>query len=85
MRVVHIHLDDGIKTAIMGEPGRVWTQYVMIDYPVCLRKIANGDVKRYVRDIPGYPLKKALRHYNRIGRHNDITRGAKQFLRNAAA
>lgn len=83
MRVVHIHLEDGVKTAIMGEPARLYTPYVMIDYPVCLRKMPNGDVTRYVKDIPGYPLKKAVRHYKRIGRQNEITKGAKKLLAQA--
>lgn len=81
MRVVHIHTPHGVKTAIMGEPGRVWTPYVMIEYPVRLFKIRNTD-KRYIKDMD-YPLRKAVRHYLRIGREKGITKGAKRFLREA--
>jgi len=84
MRVARIHSKDGgVQTAIIGDPGRIWTPYVMIDFPVRLRKIRNTDT-RYVKDMD-YPLKKAVRHYLRIGRDKGITNGAKKFLRSALA
>jgi len=47
MRVMMLHTGHGFKTVVMGDPGRKWTPYVEIEYPVRLRKITNADaVKR---------------------------------------
>lgn len=80
MNIVHLHTEQGVKCVVLGEPGRLYTQYVLIDYPVRLRRIANGDIARYTRDA-GYPLKKGLRSFLRIGRKNGITKGAAKLLR----
>ena len=81
MKIVHLHTENyGIKLAVLGEPGRLYTPYVLIDYPVCLRKMANGSVARYTRDAD-YPLKKGIRSFLRIGKRNGITKGATKLLR----
>jgi len=83
MRVVRIHAnDESFHTAVMGEPSRIFTPYVMVEFPVRLRRIANGDVASYVEDMD-YPLKKACRHLLRMGREHDISKAAKTFLKEA--
>lgn len=91
MRVVQIqHRTAGIKfteqftTAILGEPGRIYTPYVIVEFPVRLRRIPNGDVERYTRDID-YPLKKACRSFLGVGRRHGITKGARNFIKGAQA
>ena len=84
MRVMSLHTEEGFKTVIMGESGRKWTQYVLIDYPVRVRKIKNADVERYARELK-YPLKKACNEFKRFGRTAGITKGAKVMLKRAWA
>lgn len=84
MRVVWMHTDEGSQTAILGDPGRKWTPFVMIEFPVRLRRIKNADVGRYTKELE-YPLKKACRAYLKIGRKHGITKGAKTLIRKAQA
>ncbi len=89
MRALMVRKDEGVFCAIVGNPGRVFTQYVRIDSPgkgpfVTQKKMANGDMDLYskpmLRGIDPYPLKRAVNHMLRIGRKNGITKAAKQFL-----
>ena len=82
MRVMSLHTEHGSKTVVMGEPGRKWTPFVIIEYPVRLKRIKNADVDRYAREI-NYPAKKAVREFRRIGRKNGITKGALTLLKGA--
>ena len=84
MRVMSLHTEEGFKTVVMGDPGRIWTKYVIIDYPVRLQRIRNCDVGRYGSDL-NYPLKKACRLFLKFGRDADITKGAKTLLKGAWA
>lgn len=88
MRVVRIAHVDGytqqFQIAVLGDPGRIYTPYVTTEFPVRLRRIANGDVKKYTKDID-YPLKKACTALKRVGSKQGITKGAKQLLSRAWA
>lgn len=91
MRVVKIqHRTGGLRfteqfcTAILGDPGRVYTPYVIVEFPVRLRRIANGDIKKYTRDLD-YPLKKACSRFMGIGRRHGMTKGARKLIKRAQA
>lgn len=84
MKVVRIRTVEGCKVAIIGEPGRKWTPYSTIEFPVRLHRIKNSDVGRFTVDIQ-YPLKKACKSFLRVGRSHGITKGARKFLRGAMA
>jgi len=89
MRVVSLRMEDGTHTVIMGDAGRKYTPFVMLDYPVKLKKIGNRDAEKFSRDT-GYPLKKAVRKFLSFGNKKldgkrNITKGAKRFLKEAVA
>ena len=84
MKVVWIHTEEGSQTAIMGEPSRLYTKYVMVEFPIRLRRMPNGNVAKYTKDMD-YPLKKACRGYLRIGRQHGISKGARKFIQSATA
>jgi len=91
MKVVTIqHRDGGVRfskqfcTAILGKPGRVYTPYVIIEFPIRLRRIANGDVTRYTKDMD-YPLKKACSRFMGVGRRHGMTKGARKLIKAAQA
>jgi hypothetical protein len=66
----------------MGKPGRKLTPYVVIEFPIKLRKMANEEVDRYTSELSG-SVKKAASSYRQIGRRHGITKGARAFLRGA--
>jgi hypothetical protein len=86
-KAVKIHTIDGVFTAVLGEPGRIYTPYVSIDFPVRKRKMANGDVERFTRPllkgIDDYPIRRICNHMLRVGRQHGITKGAKALLQEA--
>lgn len=85
MRIVRLKTEEGTCTAIMGEPMRIYTAYVLVELPrIRLRRMPNGDVAKYTTDIT-YPLKKACRRYLSFGKQHDITKSARTFLRGALA
>lgn len=94
MKAMLIKDDDGSFTAVVGKPGRIYTQFVRMDGAgatgpfIVKRKMANGDMDLYsspllwANDTP-YPIKRIVKHMLRIGRENGITKSAKDFLRGA--
>lgn len=80
MRVVRLKTDIGQFPVVMGEPGRKFTQYVRIGYPVRVRKITNEEAARYSTEI-NYPLRRACRRMIRFGAHGNISKQARQFLK----
>ena len=84
MKVVWIHTEEGSQTAILGEPSRLYTPYVIVEFPIRLRRMPNGNVAKYTKDME-YPLKKACNRYLRIGRKHGISKGARKFIRSAWA
>lgn len=94
MRAMTIKSDCGSFPAIVGDPGRKFTQYVRMDSPtqgpfVKRYKLTNGEIDKYaaplLRGIDPYPLKRAVNHMLRVGRANGITKAAKVFLMEAKA
>lgn len=89
MRAVKVHTNEGVFCAVLGEAGRLYTPYVIIDTPVRKCKLANGDIKRLVTDLmrkgKAYPLKTAANHMLRCGRKFGITKGARKLLNEARA
>jgi len=87
MKVARVHTDEGFFTAVLGEPGRKFTPFVMIDFPVRKRQMLNVDVDKHAPQLmlgkKDYPVKRAARHMLRIGRAQGITKGAKVLLREA--
>ena len=92
MRAVNLRDADGGFTAILGNPGRIFTQYVRIESNssgpfIRKRKMANGDVELFstplLKGIDPYPIKKACNHMLRVGRNLGITKGAKKLLQDA--
>ncbi len=85
MRIVRLRTEDEITTAILGEPGRIYTPYVIIELPIIRkRRMPNGDVALYATDID-YPMKKACRRYLSFGHNHSITKSARTFIRGALA
>ena len=86
-RAVRVHTDEGHFSAVLGEPGRIYTPFVMVEFPVRKRKIANGDIERHtkplLKGIDDYPVKKIANHLLRIGRQHGITKGARKLLQEA--
>lgn len=82
MRLIHYKTRMGGRMAVAGEPGRIYTQLVYIDSPMRLKKVPNGNVQRYGRDVDA-PLKKACRTMLSAGKRLGITKGAKKHLRAA--
>lgn len=80
MRLVRLRDDEGTRTALMGKPGRKFTPYVVIEFPIRMHKMANAEVDRYTSSLDG-SIKKAARRYRKIGRQYGITKGARGFLR----
>lgn len=73
--------EDGTHAALIGEAARIYTPVVYIDTPIKVRKIPNGDVARYTRDIKSRGPKPAARVMLKAGKSLGITKGAKKFLR----
>jgi hypothetical protein len=84
MKVVWIHTEEGGRTAIVGEPARIYTPYVMVEFPIRLRRMPNADVAKYCTDMD-YPIKRACNRYLKIGRKQGISRGARKFIKGAWA
>lgn len=85
MRIVKLRTSEGITTAILGKPGRIYTPFVMIELPIIRkRQMPNGNVALYATDIE-YPLKKACRRYLSFGRKHSITGSARKFIQGALA
>lgn len=85
MKVARLRTEHGAYTVVAGNPGRLYTQFVIVDsFPVRLAKISNAEFARYASDIK-YPLKKACRYILRIGRQQGINKGAKALLREGLA
>ena len=87
MRVAYLREEDGSYLSVLGKPGRIYTPYVRFDYPVRMRRMANGDIKKYTRDADKVQLKKLCRALIKFGntKHNTITKGARKLLRGAWA
>lgn len=90
MRAVRIHTNDGTFSAVLGEPGRKYTQFVCLDkFPVRKRKMGNAEAERFSTPLTlgkkDYPLKRAVNNMLRVGRQHGITKGAKQLLMEAKA
>ena len=91
MRAVTLFTIDGQCAAILGEAGRIYTPYVIVEFPIRKRQIPNGDVDSYTRPLflgkgnDPYPMKRIVRHLRRIGRKHGITKGALALLKEAAA
>ena len=92
MKAVFMKGDDGGFTAILANPGRIYTQYVRMESNssgpfIRKRKMANGDVELYasplMKGIDPYPIKKACNHMLRVGRKCGITKAAKKLLQEA--
>lgn len=89
MQAVKIRIEEGQFAAVLGKPGRMYTPFVMVEFPVRKRRIANIDVEKYTRPLfkgkgnDPYPIKRAANHMLRIGRKHGITKGARDLL-NAA-
>ena len=84
--------DDGGFTAVLGNPGRIYTPYVRMQTNssgpfIKKRKIANGDVDHYcsplLKGIDPYPIRKICNHMLRVGRMHGITKAAKKLLQEA--
>lgn len=98
MQTVRLHTPDGMTTALLGKPGRVYTPFVRIDSPssgpfIRLYKIANGDVPLFTvplhighgKNWRPYPITRMANHMLRVGRANGITKGARTLLNKAKA
>ena len=92
MRAVNMKADNGGFTAILGNPGRIYTPFVRMESNstgpfVKKRRIANGDVELFtsplMKGIDPYPIRKACNHMLRVGRKHGITKGAKKLLQEA--
>ena len=90
MKAVTIFTEDGQCAAVLGEPGRIYTPYVIVEFPIRKQRIPNGDVESYTRPLfigkgnGPYPLKRIIRHLLRIGKKHGITKAAKAFLKEAS-
>ncbi len=94
MRAVNMKADAGSFTAILGNPGRIYTPFVRMESNstgpfIKMRKIANGDVELYTSPLlkgnllDPYPIRKACNHMLRVGRKHGITNGARKLLQEA--
>ncbi len=87
MKPVTMFTVDGQCAAVLGDPGRIYTPYVIVEFPIRKRKIPNGDVESYTRPLfigkgnDLYPMKRIIRHLRRIGKKHGITKGAARFLK----
>lgn len=79
-RLVHFHREDGVRVAIVGEPGRKWVYAVTFDSPIRLLKLALEEQK-YMHDIADHKVSKAAKKMLSAGKRLGITDGAKDFLR----
>jgi len=93
VKAMQIRSDEGVFTAVVGNPGRIYTPFVRVDGAgksgpfIVKRQLANGDMELYASPLmkadKPYPLKRAINHMLRIGRANGITKAAKTFLMEA--
>lgn len=84
-KVVRLRTSEGAFVAVMGEPGRKFTQYVSLEaFPVRARKIPNAEAERFSTEL-NYPIRKAVRNMRGAGRRHGITKGARQLLTRALA
>lgn len=88
--VVRIHDGHGFCVAVLGQKGRVWTQYVSINsYPVRKQKVRTAKLGKLCRPLElrgkPYPLARAARQMLRVGKNMGITKGAKALLKEALA
>lgn len=89
MKVVRIHTDEGQFTAVIGKPGRIYTPFVTVDFPVRMQRMANGDVAKFTTPLKlgekDYPLRRAANHMLRVGRKHGISKRARNLLLEAKA
>lgn len=81
-RVVRYRREHDTVHGVTGSPGHKYTPLVALDeYTVRLIKIPNDEVTKYVSDLAGYPLQRAVKGLLRLGRGWTITKEAKEFLK----
>ena len=88
MKAVKLRTEHGVRACLLGDPGRLYTSYVTIDFPIRKHRIANGDVDRFTRPLTighkkrerPYPVTKLVNHLIRIGRAHGITKGARRLV-----
>lgn len=79
------HTTHGMKTVIVGKPGRKYIPVLMIEASgVTVRKLPLSE-QRFMRDVIGgvKPIKSVLRQVGSAGRTLGMTKAAKSFLREA--
>lgn len=83
--VMSYRTDQGVKTVIVGKPGRKYLPVLMIEASgVTVRKVPLTE-QRYMTDVIGgsKPIKSVLRQIGSAGRTLGMTKAAKSFLREA--
>jgi len=91
MKAVHLHTEHGVKACLLGDPGRLYTPYVSINFPIRKHRIANGDVERFTKPLTighgkrqrPYPLIRIANHMLRVGRAHGITKAARLLVMKA--
>ena len=77
-----VHLDDGIRSAIVVAVGPKFTRLIWIDDRnpgVRINKIRNNQIRATA--IEDYPIARAKKLFRKTGRSLGITKGAKRALR----
>jgi hypothetical protein len=79
-RLVHFHREDGVRVAVVGEPGRKWVYAATFDSPIRLLKLPLEEQK-YMRDLTELTVQKAAKKMLAAGKRLGITDGARAFLK----
>lgn len=83
MQVCKYRTDQGVFTALVGEPGRKLIPVVTIDHPIRVRKVPMTEQK-YMVPLE-YPVKKAVRGFLKAGKALGMTKSARTFLKGATS
>lgn len=79
--------DEGVKVAFIKTGAPKWMPVLVMDGPLRVRKVPTEE-QRYMTDLTKkgkpYPVKTAVRLFRRFGKAHGISKGAKQFLKEAS-
>lgn len=85
MRAVHYRSEQGSHLALLGTPGRKFTQMVLVDYPVRVTRVLNDDAVKYSRDMERLTVEQLAKDMKDTGARFGITVGARKLIAEALA
>lgn len=83
-RVIRWRRENGVAHGVAGPPGRKKTPVVILGTPIRLLKVPNAELNLHSEELDGGDVASAVTIILEAGNHHGITKGAKDFLEEAA-